>query len=127
MSKAKEAYEAYLGGLRQIEENKDLPYPRFDQLTPMAQQVWDFVAETLEVNNREPVQSEALSDFKDMFGLARLAFTRYSEVTGGRSAVTGEKLPAFDDCPQKVKEAWLASTVAVVAECRNQWDKERVR
>ncbi|RKG99216.1 hypothetical protein [Corallococcus carmarthensis] len=45
--------------------------------------------------------------------LAARAYTAYCGTTGGRSAVTGAQLPAFEACPPLVRAAWLASVRAV--------------
>lgn len=38
--------------------------------------------------------------------IAILAWDAYKESTGGVSAITGAKLPEFDECPDGVKTAW---------------------
>ena len=37
---------------------------------------------------------------------AKALYRAYSFHTGGKSAVTGARLPKFDDCPKAVKAAW---------------------
>ena len=44
---------------------------------------------------------------------AKIGYDAYSEQTGGVSAVTGDKLPAFEDTPNPVQLAWYAAAQAI--------------
>jgi hypothetical protein len=46
--------------------------------------------------------------------LGRAAYTAYCQTTGGRSAVTGDVLPAWEDQSPIIREAWRAAADAVV-------------
>lgn len=50
-----------------------------------------------------------------MEDLAKVAYEAYCRSTGGRSAVTGEPLPAWEDVTREVRDAWDAASQAVAA------------
>lgn len=45
--------------------------------------------------------------------LAKIAYDAYCRRTGGKSAVTGDFLPAFDETPELVQSAWYAAAEAI--------------
>ncbi len=47
--------------------------------------------------------------------LARAGYEAYSRTTGGRSAVTGDPLPAWDALPGAVRNAWWSAAEAIHA------------
>lgn len=47
--------------------------------------------------------------------LARVAYETYSITTGGKSVVTGNALPPFDELSPETIGAWAAAADAVVA------------
>lgn len=49
----------------------------------------------------------------EMTELAKIAYDAYAESTGGVSAVTGDKLPEFENTSDAVQEAWIAAVDAV--------------
>jgi hypothetical protein len=50
---------------------------------------------------------------RESFG--RLAYDAYARKAGGRSLVSGDRLPPWDDLDQKIKDAWLAAASAVLS------------
>lgn len=44
---------------------------------------------------------------------AEVAYNGYCKSTNWKSAVTGEKLPAFKDTPEAVKKGWRAAIKAI--------------
>jgi hypothetical protein len=50
--------------------------------------------------------------------LGQVAYEAYVESTGGRSAVTGQPLPAWGDQQAPILQAWRAAAQAVVAACQ---------
>lgn len=52
--------------------------------------------------------------------LGKLAYDAYSASTGGRSLISGDKLPEFEALPAKIQSAWEASASAVKAELEAQ-------
>lgn len=59
---------------------------------------------------------ESESPIQWMYELARKAYEAYCGSVGWKSAITGDDLPLFDNCPKAVKEAWIAATKAVAYE-----------
>lgn len=65
---------------------------------------------------------EFINDFKPwtkndpdvIYNVAVRLYNRYSTSTGGVSAVTGDRLPEFTDCPTPVKSAWYDVAGAVI-------------
>lgn len=57
-------------------------------------------------SNAEALLSNAS---REELHLAELAYTAYGSVTGGRSAVTGAELPAFDACNPVVRAGWVSA------------------
>lgn len=53
-----------------------------------------------------------LTDSPD-YARGRLAYEAYCARVGGHSAVTGDLLPDFEDCPELVREGWIAVGLAV--------------
>lgn len=51
-----------------------------------------------------------------MSDLAKIAYDAYVKAAGGKSLVSGEPLPAFEDLPQEIQWAWDASSQAVARE-----------
>ena len=51
---------------------------------------------------------------------AKIGYDAYCVQTGGVSAVTGDKLPAFEDTPEAVQLAWYAAAQAIDAEIWNR-------
>lgn len=49
-----------------------------------------------------------------MAGYGEVAYAAYCAQTDGRSAVTGEPLPAWDEQRQEIRDAWDAAAAAVV-------------
>lgn len=49
-----------------------------------------------------------------MINLGKLAYEAYCKSTGGKSAVTGAELPAWDDQSPEIQEAWEAAAQAAV-------------
>jgi hypothetical protein len=45
--------------------------------------------------------------------LAKLAYEAYGKVTGGKN-FRGEPMPAWDDLPEQIRDAWDAAAGAVV-------------
>ncbi|NBD09254.1 hypothetical protein [Corallococcus silvisoli] len=45
----------------------------------------------------------------DELHLAERAYTAYGSITGGRSAVTGAELPAFNVCNPVVRAGWVSA------------------
>lgn len=48
-----------------------------------------------------------------MINLGKIAYDRYREKAGGRSLVTDDPLPFWDDLTQPVRDAWDAAGMAV--------------
>lgn len=44
----------------------------------------------------------------------RIAYEAYSHSTGGKSAITGDELPVFDETPERVQNAWMAAAKAIL-------------
>lgn len=57
--------------------------------------------------------SNLTNDGEKTMQLAQTAYEAYSAYTGGRSAVTGDKLPDWLNLPGGVKNAWFAAVSAV--------------
>jgi hypothetical protein len=59
--------------------------------------------------------------------LAEVAYNAYCETTGWKSAITGAYLPPFDKVPDKVRDGWVASALAVARvildERRNRYER----
>lgn len=49
-------------------------------------------------------------------GAAKKGYEAYSRYTGGRSAVTGDKLPEWRDLPGSIANAWFAAADAIIRE-----------
>lgn len=49
----------------------------------------------------------------DAYG--RCAYEAYSVSAGGKSLVTGDPLPAWDELPAPVRAAWIAAALAVAS------------
>jgi len=45
---------------------------------------------------------------------ARIAYEAYARSTGGKSLVSGDTLPGWDDLPQPIQWAWDAAAQAVI-------------
>jgi hypothetical protein len=43
----------------------------------------------------------------------RIAYDAYVDKVGGVSAVTGDRLPPFDQTPEPVRRGWIAAALAV--------------
>lgn len=41
-------------------------------------------------------------------------YNGYCAKAGWKSLATGDDLPSFENLPQKIKDAWLAGTIAVL-------------
>lgn len=52
--------------------------------------------------------------------LGRVAYEAYFQSVGGKSPVTGDKLPAFGELSFEVTVAWIASARAVAGAVRNE-------
>lgn len=50
----------------------------------------------------------------------RLAYDAYCKQAGGRSLISGDKLPEFAALKQEIREAWAASYIAVAGEVDRQ-------
>ena len=50
-----------------------------------------------------------------LWPLARAGYERYSSASMGRSQVSGDKLPAWDDLPAGIKNAWWAVADAITS------------
>jgi hypothetical protein len=50
----------------------------------------------------------------------RIAYKGYCAVTGGRSAITGEPLPAFEALPEAVQLAWMGAAMDVASQVIRQ-------
>ena len=50
-----------------------------------------------------------------LWPLAQAGYEGYSAATGGKSAVTGDKLPAWADLPSGVRNAWWSAAAAIQA------------
>ena len=48
------------------------------------------------------------------YKFAKIAYDAYCASTGGVSLISGDKLPAFDDLKQTIKDAWWAAALAVL-------------
>jgi thioredoxin reductase len=48
-----------------------------------------------------------------MTNFGQVAYEAYCKKTGGKSAVTGESLPAWEDQSSEIREAWEAAAKAV--------------
>jgi hypothetical protein len=48
-----------------------------------------------------------------IYAMAQVAYDAYVVNAGGKSLVTAQALPAFDQLPEKIKEAWQAAADAV--------------
>lgn len=53
---------------------------------------------------------------------ARIAYEAYARSTGGKSLVSGDALPAWDDLPQAIRWAWDAAAQAVIRAIAEQQD-----
>lgn len=53
----------------------------------------------------------------DLQDLGQLAYEAYCASTGGVSAVSGAKLPTWDDQNAEIKMAWIAAARAVMRFC----------
>ncbi|GAA0494145.1 hypothetical protein Ade02nite_20640 [Paractinoplanes deccanensis] len=53
------------------------------------------------------------------FQLARIAYDAYCTAVGGK-AFNGDDLPAFDDVPQRIKDAWIVAATAVADKVREE-------
>lgn len=51
-----------------------------------------------------------------MNDLAKVAYDAYVQAAGGKSLVSGDPLPAFEDLPQMIRWAWDAASQAVARE-----------
>jgi hypothetical protein len=49
-----------------------------------------------------------------LWPIARAGYEGYSAATGGRSAVTGDKLPEWDVLPAGVRNAWWSAAHAMM-------------
>jgi hypothetical protein len=47
--------------------------------------------------------------------LGKIAYEGYCSATGGQSAITGEKLPSWDEQREDIKRAWISSAHAVLS------------
>jgi hypothetical protein len=56
-------------------------------------------------------------DNDDVFRLARIGYDAYCTAVGGK-AFNGDDLPAFDNVPQRIKDAWLVASTAIKEEIR---------
>lgn len=45
--------------------------------------------------------------------LAKIGYEAYRNYTGGLSLVTGAPIPAYEQLPEAIKEAWAAAAVAI--------------
>lgn len=53
---------------------------------------------------------------KEHYERAAIAYDAYCKQTGGKSLVSGDKLPSFDSLRQEIKDAWAASAIALSLE-----------
>lgn len=51
----------------------------------------------------------------------RTAFEAYAERAGGRSLVTGQDIPPWDNTRQEVRDAWEAAAEAVLNRDEHSW------
>jgi len=51
-----------------------------------------------------------------IYELARKAYEAYCGSTNWKSAITGDDLPLFDNCPKTVKNAWIAVAEKMILE-----------
>lgn len=56
---------------------------------------------------------------------AAIAYNAYCKQTGGKSLVSGEKLPAFDALNQRIKDAWAASAIALSLDFERETEHQR--
>jgi hypothetical protein len=50
----------------------------------------------------------------EMPNYGQVAYEAYSVKTGGKSLVSGDRLPSWDDLPEQVQVAWEAAAQAVI-------------
>jgi hypothetical protein len=50
---------------------------------------------------------------------ARIGYTAYCTAVGGK-AFNGDDLPAFDDIPQRIKDAWAVAGTAIADRVREE-------
>jgi len=55
--------------------------------------------------------------FKNFMDLGKLGYEAYCEQTGGKSVITGDKLPPFEKTPKSVQLAWACAARAIAEEC----------
>jgi hypothetical protein len=51
-----------------------------------------------------------------MNDLGKIAYDAYCEQTGGKSLITPDRLPAWEDLQVQIQEAWRAAADAVARE-----------
>jgi hypothetical protein len=54
---------------------------------------------------------------------AQIAYDAYCKQTGGKSLVSGDKLPPFDGLRPSIKDAWAASAIALSLDFERQAEK----
>ena len=65
------------------------------------------------------------SSHATLIPLEEVAYNAYCESTGGKSAVTGDKLPEFQATRESVQVAWKHSTIAVIREYTRRFESVR--
>lgn len=53
---------------------------------------------------------------KEHYERAAVAYNAYRKQAGGKSLVSGDKLPVFDGLRQEIKDAWAAAAIALSLE-----------
>lgn len=64
-----------------------------------------------------------------MVNLGKIAYDRYREKAGGRSLVSDDPLPFWDDLGQPVRDAWDAAALAVAefVGAPSYWTRDHLR
>ena len=58
---------------------------------------------------------ELTAEQEALWPLAKAAYEGYSQATGGKSAITGDKLPSWSELPSSVRNAWWSAARAMKA------------
>jgi len=58
--------------------------------------------------------------------MAQVGYESYADYTGGKSAVTGDTLPTWDELPGGVKNAWFAAADDMAKFLASVWKTEVV-
>jgi len=60
---------------------------------------------------------DSILEEENYMNLAKIGYEAYCKSTGGKSAITGDKLPAFENTPKTVQMAWAAAAYSIAEEC----------